>query len=101
MNEAELKQVRSMALFSELTDAQLDCIKAGEVIEAPAGTVIATEGQRNGFFHVILEGEVRVTRIYDRQEILMAVSKTGNHTGELPFLLDIPWSATVRVSKAA
>jgi signal transduction histidine kinase len=101
MNEAELKQVRSTPLFSELTDAQLDCIRAGKIVDVPAGTTIATEGERNGFFHVILEGEIRVTRIYDRQEILMAVSKAGNHTGELPFLLDIPWAATARVSKPA
>jgi len=101
MNEAELQQVRSTPLFAELTDAQLDCIKPGKVVDLPVGAVVATEGEPSGFFHVILDGEVRVTRIYDRQEILMAVTKTGSHMGELTFLLGVPWSATVRVSKPA
>jgi signal transduction histidine kinase len=101
MDHATLQQVRTTPLFSGLTDAQLDCIAGGEVIEVPAGTVLATEGERNGFFHVILEGEVRVTRIYDRQEILMGVNKAGGYMGETSFLLDIPWAATVRVPKPA
>jgi len=101
MDHATLQQVRTTPLFSTLTDEQLDCIKGGEVVDFPPGTVLATEGERNGFFHVILEGEVRVTRIYDRQEILMCVNKAGGYMGEIPFLLDVAWTATVRVSKPA
>jgi CRP-like cAMP-binding protein len=101
MDQAILQQVRVTPLFSALTDAQLGCIPPGEVIEAPVGTVLATEGERTGFFHVTLEGEVRVTRTYDRQEILMGVSKPGNYMGEIPLLLDTPWPATARVSKPA
>jgi signal transduction histidine kinase len=101
MDDATLQQVRSTRLFAGLTGAQLGCIPAGEIIEAPAGTVLATEGERNGFFHLHLEGEVRVTRIYDRQEILMGVSKPGHYMGEIPLLLDRPWLATARVSKPA
>jgi signal transduction histidine kinase len=96
-----LQQIRSAPLFATLTDDQKDSLPAGEVVDAPVGTIVATQGQRNGFFHVILEGEVRVTRTYDRQEILMAVSKHGNYMGEIPFFLDAPWSATVKVSKPA
>jgi signal transduction histidine kinase len=65
------------------------------------GTVIALEGQRTGFFLVTLAGEVRVTRSYDRQDILMGVSKPGNYMGEIPLLLDAGWTATARVSKPA
>ena len=100
-DQATLQQVRGTPLFSTLTDEQLDCIKAGEVVDLPPGTVVATEGEHNGFFHVILEGEVRVTRMYDNQEILMGVNKAGGYLGEIPFLLDIAWTATVRVSKPA
>jgi signal transduction histidine kinase len=88
-------------LFSGLTDVQSGCIPPGEVIEAPAGTVLATEGERTGMFHVNLAGEIRVTKIYDHQEILMGVGKPGNYMGEIPLLLDIPWQGTARVSKAA
>ena len=47
----------------------------------------------------MLEGELRITRTYDRQSILMAVTKPGNYIGETMILLDIPWVSTVRVSK--
>ena len=101
MNPTELQQVRSSPLFANLTDAQLGCLDGGDVIEAPVGTMLASEGERTGFFHVILEGEVRATRTYDRQSILLGVNKPGNYLGETMLLLDIPWVATCRVSKPA
>src|SRR5437016_10301246 len=101
MNPAELQQVRSTPLFANLTEAQLPCLDGGEVIEAPVGTILASEGERTGFFHVILEGEVRATRTYDRQSILLGVNKAGNYLGETMLLLDIPWLAALRVSKPA
>jgi signal transduction histidine kinase len=101
MDQTTLQQLRSTPLFSGLTDAQSGCIPPGEVIEAPAGTVLATEGERTGFFYVLLAGEVRVTRTYDRQEILMGVGKPGHYMGEIPLLLDTPWQGTARVSKPA
>ena len=101
MDQAILQQVRVTPLFAALTDADLGCIPPGEVIEAPVGTVLAKEGDHTGFFHVILEGEVRFTRTYDRQEILMGIGKPGSYLGEIPLLLSAPWPATGRVSKAA
>ena len=101
MNPTDLQQVRSAPLFAGLTDPQLSCLEPGEVIEAPVGTVLAAEGERTGFFHVLLEGEVRITRTYDRQSILMGVTKAGNYMGKTMLLLDIPWLAAARVSKPA
>src|SRR5438445_1739918 len=101
MTPTDLKEVRSTPLFAGLTDAQLGCLDGGEVIDAPVGTVLASEGERTGLFHVILEGEVRASRTYDRQSILLGVNKAGNFLGETMLLLDIPWVATCRVSKPA
>src|SRR5229473_2649198 len=101
MNPTDLQRVRSTPLFAGLTDAQLGCLEPGELIEAPVGTVLASEEERTGFFHVILEGEVRASRTYDRQSILLGVNKPGNYLGETMLLLDIPWVATLRVSKSA
>ena len=101
MDQATLQEVRSTPLFSGLTDEQMGCIEPGESITAPAGTILAAEGERTGFFHLLLEGEIRVTRIYDRQEILMGVGKPGHYMGEIPLLLDAPWVSTARVSKPA
>jgi signal transduction histidine kinase len=101
MDQATLQQVRSIPLFSKLTDSQLECIEPGELIDLPCGTVLVSEGERSDFFFVILQGELRLTRIYDRQEILMGVMKPGHFTGEVTLLLDTAWLATARVGKAA
>src|SRR5438093_13679078 len=99
MNPTDFQQVRSTPLFAGLTDAQVNCLAPGEIIEAATGTVLASEGERTGFFHVLLEGEVRFTRTYDRQSILLGVTKPGNHLGETMLLLEIPWVAAARVYK--
>jgi signal transduction histidine kinase len=101
MDPATLQLVRSIPLFSGLTDAQLGCIEPGEVIEVPAGTVLVSEGESCPFFFVVLEGEIRLSRTYDRQSVLMGVIKPGKYTGEVTLLLDIPWVATARAGKAA
>jgi signal transduction histidine kinase len=101
MSPSELQEVRATPLFANLTDDQLQCLDKGEVIEAPAGSVLALEGKQTGFFYVVLGGEVRITHVYDRQSILMAVAKPGSHLGEIMLLLDIPWLSTARVTKAA
>ena len=100
MTPAELQEVRSTPLFAKLTEEQLGCLDGGKVVEVPVGTALATEGERTGLFHVVLQGEVRASRTYDRQSILLGVNKAGNFIGETMLLLDIPWVATLHISKA-
>lgn len=99
MDKTTLDEVRATPLFSSLTDEQLGCITPGEVISVPAGTVIVPAGERYEFFFLVLEGEVRITKQYDRQEILLGVLKPGNYTGEITLLLGIAWVGTARVGK--
>ena len=99
MTSTELQQVRAMPLFSSLEDGQLGCIEPGEVIQVSPGTVLVSEGQAALHFFVVLEGEIRLTRTYDRQTILMGTIKPGFYTGETMLLLGIPWLSTARVAK--
>ena len=101
MTSTELQQVRAMPLFSSLEDGQLGCIEPGEVIQVSPGTVLVSEGQAALHFFVVLEGEIRLTRTYDRQTILMGTIKPGFYTGETMLLLGIPWLSTARVAKPA
>ena len=101
LSAAELQQVRRAPLFAELDDASLGCIEPGEIIHLPAGTVLVSEGERKQFFILVLEGEIRLTRNYDRQTVLMGVIKPGNYTGETTLVLDSPWLATGRIGKPA
>ena len=101
LTPAERQEVRSLPLFAALEDENLGCIDSGEIIVAEAGTVLAADGEFTGYFHVMIEGEARITRTYDKQSILMAVVKPGSYSGEIMLLLGIPWVSTVRVSKRA
>jgi signal transduction histidine kinase len=101
MDSATLQQIRATPLFSGLDEKQLNCIEPGEVVNAPVGTILVSEGDRLPFFFVVLEGEIRLTRTYDGQTVLIAVFPPGSYTGEITLLLDVGWLATARVAKPA
>jgi CRP-like cAMP-binding protein len=61
------------------------------LILVPAGEIIAREGDAATCFYVILEGEVRVSKTYGSQEVVMAVHTPGKFFGEVPLLLDMPY----------
>ena len=101
MTPDQFQEVRAAPLFAKLTDAQVSCLEGGKIVDVPVGTALATEGERTGLFHVVLQGEIRASRTYDRQSILLGINKPGNFLGETMLLLDIPWVATLHVSKQA
>lgn len=101
LSPSDMQQVRSTPLFADLKDDQLSCIESGEIIHVAAGTALVVEGDGINSFHVLLEGEVRITRDYDRQTILMRVGKPGNYFGEIMLLLNIPSFSSIRVTKPA
>src|SRR3989442_13209110 len=82
-----------LPLFASLSPNELACLDQGDIISVPAGTMIAHEGQPVDYFYVILEGEIRVSKNYDGQEVLMAVHTTGKFFGEVALLLDVPYLA--------
>src|SRR5262245_30079751 len=88
MNTAEL---RKLPLFSDLTSEESNCLEQGEEIRVQAGEIIAREGDPATFFYVILEGEIRVSKTYGSQEVVMAVHTPGKFFGEVPLLLDMPY----------
>jgi signal transduction histidine kinase len=101
MDDTLLQTIRQAPLFAGLKDDQLDCIPRGEVIQVPAGTILVAQDEPAEFFFVNLEGEIRISRNYDNQEVLLGVNRPGMFMGEIPLLLSSPWHAIVRVSKPA
>jgi signal transduction histidine kinase len=101
MDPATLQKILSTPLFSEQDVTQLSCIEPGEIINLPSGTILIAEGERSPFFFIVLEGEVLLSRTYDRQSILMGVIKPGDYTGETTLLLDVAWMATARIGRPA
>ena len=85
-----VQAVRRTPLFAALKDDQLDCIRCGEVIEVPRGTILVEANAPAEFFFLNLEGEIRISRQYDNQEVLLAVNKPGMYMGEIPLLGMLP-----------
>jgi signal transduction histidine kinase len=88
MNPGELQK---LPLFAGLSPGESSCLEQGEEIAVAAGEIIAREGDPATFFYVILEGEIRVSKTYGDQEVLMAVHTPGKFFGEVPLLLDMPY----------
>jgi signal transduction histidine kinase len=99
MDQATLRELQTVPLFSTLAEGQMGCLEPGDVIHLDARTVLTNEGDPIEFFYVLLEGEMRISRNYGNQAILMGVAKPGSFLGELPLLLDSPIVATVRTLK--
>ena len=94
-----VQRIRQTALFAGLKNDQLDCIRCGEVIDVSPGIVLAEADAPAEFFFLNLEGEVRVSKRYDEQEVLLAVIRPGMFMGEIALLLDAPSHAMACVSK--
>jgi signal transduction histidine kinase len=96
-----LQEVTQSELFKGVPPDCLDCLTQGEMVEIPVGTVMGKEGDPSVYFYLMLTGEVQIWRSYEKQDVLMAVGKPGTFMGEIAILLDTPWMATARVTKAA
>jgi CRP-like cAMP-binding protein len=83
-------------LFSELDpeDLQRIAVTAQERL-FPAGEALVREGDFGDELIVIVEGTVRVTKLYDETERFLRNYGAGDHIGELAVLRDRPRAATV------
>jgi signal transduction histidine kinase len=99
MDQSTIEELQKVPLFSTLSGGQSSCLALGEIIHLEAGKILATEGEPLDLFYVLLEGEMRVSRNYENQAVLMGVTKPGMFLGEISLLLDSPNLATVRTLK--
>src|SRR5262245_1078522 len=81
--------LRTIPLFSHLSDDEIKCIDKGKEIEFEAGAKIVSEGQFDTFY-ALLDGEVNVVMKDSAKETTLSTFKPGDHFGELPIILD--WS---------
>jgi signal transduction histidine kinase len=88
MNPAELQK---HPLFAGLSPEESSCLDQGEAITLAAGEFVIKEGDPGLYFYVILEGEIRVTKTYGNQKVVMAVHTAGKFFGEVSILLDMPY----------
>lgn len=92
-----LKTLRHIALFMDLSDADLVRLfnKFKQIDYAP-GTVVIREGDNTDAMFVIVEGDVQI----ERGGTIVATLTRGAHFGEMGLLNQRPRSATVTITSA-
>lgn len=76
-------------LFPQLSDEVLQHLKEyGKEINLQAGEFLFREGDLSYDFHVVLEGEILVTKNINGQEQILAKHQKGEFIGELSILTD-------------
>lgn len=59
----------------------------------PRDTMVFSESQSGTNMFIIIEGQVKITKVVDGQEAILAILKVGDMFGEMALLEDLPRSA--------
>ncbi len=85
-------------LFPKLPDEALQEMQQfGKEIQLNKGDILFNEGESNYKFHVVLEGEIEITKQVGDETRLLAVHRRGEFMGELSMLTG---SASIANAKA-
>lgn len=68
---------------------------ADSIRSYPKGTMIFSECQSGQDMFIIQEGQVKITKIVNNTEVILAVLKKGDFFGEMALLADTPRSASI------
>ena len=83
-----LPLVQKVPLFANAKEEDLSCLGDVELVHAPAGTMLAMVGDTRMFFWVLLEGELRASKVEKDGEATQLINiKSGDTLGEGPLLL--------------
>lgn len=89
--------ISSIPIFYSLSQETLESIlKKCEVVLARPEEIICREGDPGDSFYMIKEGHVKVVRLEDDAELVMAILDSGEGFGEKALLEGQPRSATVK-----
>lgn len=92
----DLKMLRQIPLFADLSEEQLDFAKLGCERSLEPGEVLAVEGEPAGFFWVLLEGEIQCTKQVGDRQVPWTNFEPYSYFGHELILLDQPYLATAR-----
>ncbi|MBW4648565.1 MAG: cyclic nucleotide-binding domain-containing protein [Kastovskya adunca ATA6-11-RM4] len=82
-----LHDPKQVTLFPKLPDEVLQEMKHyGTEIQLEAGDVLFSEGDKEYNFHVVLEGEIQITKFVGGEKRLLTIHHRGEFMGELSLL---------------
>ena len=74
-------------LFPKLPDDALQQMRShGTEIQLAIGEILFAEGEENYGFHVVLEGEISITKVVGNEKRLLAIHHQGEFMGEISML---------------
>jgi signal transduction histidine kinase len=93
---------QKVPVFAGITQEDLQCMGAVEVIEADAGADISDISRTHRGFWILLDGELRLQKRQDDGALmLIATHSAGETFGEIPLLMGKPADAVITVLKSA
>jgi signal transduction histidine kinase len=92
-----LDTLRTVPLFQQLTDADLDRLaSASAEVVLEDGEQLFAEGDAGPSAYVITGGEIEIVKTAGSREVRLAVRRPGEVIGEMALLREAPRSATAR-----
>lgn len=93
-------ELRDIPIFASLTDGELRRLAArGSEEQLDSGELLFAEGDPATAFHVVLDGELRVTKLVEGRETEIDYLTPGNFTGDIGLLIDLPHIGTARAMR--
>ncbi len=93
-------ELRSVPLFSELADQELDFLaRTSADLRLLPGDYVIHEGDSRRVLFFLLEGRIEVTKVVDGQERVVGIRKLGEAFGEVPVVLDTPFLVSFRAAE--
>ena len=96
VSDGAFASVFDVPLFGTLGNLERACFSTGHEVRFKTGDTVISEGDLSRYFHVMLAGELRVTKFFDNQEIFLGVLEPGEFFGEIQILLDISHVVRIR-----
>ncbi len=100
-NITRYASVTDVPLLQSLDEAGRSCLVGGKEISLRAGETLVTEGSVAEHFFILLEGELRVSKHYDAQEVVLGTAKPGMFFGEIQLMMETPYEATAKAMVAS
>ena len=94
------EDLRSVPLFADLSDEDLDCLEEGAtIVELEPGETLFNEGDDGDHAYVITDGEIEIVKITGEREVLLARRVPGEVIGEMALLDSAPRMASGRAAE--
>ena len=92
----DLNILRQIPLFSKLSDEQFEFAKLGRERWVESGEILAVEGEPSGYFWVLLQGEIQITKKVGDRQIPWVNFEPQSYFGHELILLNQPSLTTAR-----